>query len=46
MESASLVTVGDYPTSLDAASLQRVADLMFSFNVLGRTLDVAGMTGP
>jgi NitT/TauT family transport system substrate-binding protein len=46
METASLVTVGDYPTSLDAASLQRVADLMFSFNVLGRTLDVAGMTGP
>jgi NitT/TauT family transport system substrate-binding protein len=46
METASLVTIGAYPTSLDAASLQRVADLMFSFNVLGRTLDVAGMTGP
>jgi NitT/TauT family transport system substrate-binding protein len=46
METASLVTVGDYPTSLDAASLQRVADLMFSFGVLQRTFDVAGMTGP
>jgi NitT/TauT family transport system substrate-binding protein len=46
METASLVTVGAYPTSLDAASLQRVADLMFSFDVLGRTLNVAGMTGP
>jgi NitT/TauT family transport system substrate-binding protein len=46
METASLVTVGDYPTSLDAASLQRVADLMFSFGVLDRTLNVAGMTGP
>jgi NitT/TauT family transport system substrate-binding protein len=46
MDIASLVTVGAYPTSLDAASLQRVADLMFSFGVLGRTLSVAGMTGP
>ena len=46
METASLVTVGAYPTSLDAASLQRVSDLMFSFGVLGRTLSVAGMTGP
>jgi NitT/TauT family transport system substrate-binding protein len=46
MDIASLVTVGAYPTSLDAASLQRVADLMFSFGVLVRTLDVAGMTGP
>ena len=46
METASLVTVGAYPTSLDAASLQRVADLMFSFGVLVRTLNVAGMVGP
>jgi NitT/TauT family transport system substrate-binding protein len=46
METASLVTVGAYPTSLDAASLQRVADLMFSFGVLVRTLNVAGITGP
>ena len=46
METASLVTVGDYPTSLNAASLQRVAGLMFSFGVLGRTLNVASMVGP
>jgi NitT/TauT family transport system substrate-binding protein len=46
MRTASLVTVGAYPTSLDAASLQRVADLMFSFSVLNRTLNVAGITGP
>lgn len=46
METASLVTIGAYPTSLDAASLQRVADLMFNFNVLSRTLNVAGMVGP
>jgi len=46
METASLVTIGAYPTSLDAASLQRVAGLMFNFGVLVRTLDVAGMVGP
>jgi NitT/TauT family transport system substrate-binding protein len=46
METASLVTIGDYPTSLDAASLQRVAGLMFSFDVLGQTLNVASMVGP
>jgi NitT/TauT family transport system substrate-binding protein len=46
METASLVTIGDYPTSLNAASLQRVAGLMFSFGVLVRTLNVASMIGP
>jgi NitT/TauT family transport system substrate-binding protein len=46
METASLVTIGDYPTSLDAASLQRVAGLMFSFGVLDRTLNVASIVGP
>jgi NitT/TauT family transport system substrate-binding protein len=46
MQTASLVTIGDYPTSLNAASLQRVADLMFSFDVLRQTLNVAGMVGP
>jgi len=45
MQSASLVTIGAYPTSLDAASLQRVASLMFNFGVLTRTLDVTSMTG-
>lgn len=46
MQSASLVTIGAYPTSLHAASLQRVADLMFSFLMLGHTLNVAPMIIP
>jgi NitT/TauT family transport system substrate-binding protein len=46
METASLVTIGSYPTTLNAASLQRVADLMFTFGRLGRTLNVASMVGP
>jgi len=43
MQSASMVTTGTYPTSLNAGSLQRVADLMFSFEMLSRTLDVGTM---
>ena len=42
-QSASLVTIGSYPTSLDAAGLQRVADLMFNFGVLTATFDVTPM---
>jgi len=45
MQSASLVTIGAYPTTLDAASLQRVANLMFNFGVLNSIPDVASMTG-
>ncbi len=46
MQSASLVTIGAYPTTLDAASLQRVANLMFNSGVLVKNLlDVASMTG-
>jgi hypothetical protein len=41
MENASLVTIGAYPTSVSAANLQRVANLMFSAGVLVRTLAVA-----
>jgi NitT/TauT family transport system substrate-binding protein len=41
MQTASLVTLGSYPTSLNAASLQRVANLMFSFGVLDKALNVA-----
>jgi NitT/TauT family transport system substrate-binding protein len=44
-QSASLVTIGAYPTTLDAASLQRVANLMFNFGVLNNIPDVASMTG-
>jgi NitT/TauT family transport system substrate-binding protein len=43
MQSASLVTIGAYPTSLDAAGLQRVADLMFNFGVLTAAFQVAPM---
>jgi NitT/TauT family transport system substrate-binding protein len=43
MQSASLVTIGSYPTSLNAASLQRVADLMFNSEMLTHFLNVAGL---
>jgi NitT/TauT family transport system substrate-binding protein len=43
MQSATLVTIGTYPTSLNAASLQRVSDLMFSFLMIGGALNVAPM---
>lgn len=42
-QSAALVTIGTYPASLNAASLQRVADLMFRFEMLSRTLNVGAM---
>jgi NitT/TauT family transport system substrate-binding protein len=41
MQNASLVTIGVYPTSLAADSLQRVANLMFNFGVLSPALAVA-----
>jgi NitT/TauT family transport system substrate-binding protein len=41
MQSASLITIGSYPTSLDPAGLQRVADLMFNFGVIVTTYEVA-----
>ncbi len=43
MQSASLVSIGSYPTSLNAASLQRVADLMFTSEMLGHALSVSAM---
>jgi NitT/TauT family transport system substrate-binding protein len=44
MQTASLVTIGSYPTTLDAASLQRVADLMFKADMFlnGAALTVSG----
>jgi NitT/TauT family transport system substrate-binding protein len=41
MQNASLITIGSYPTSVSAANLQRVANLMFSAGVLVKTLAVA-----
>jgi len=42
-QTASLITVGAYPTSLKLASLQRVADLMSFYGALTRPLDVSQM---
>ena len=43
-QTAALVTLGSYPTVLDAPALQRVANLMFTFSVLTRqNLSVAPM---
>jgi NitT/TauT family transport system substrate-binding protein len=45
-QTASLITVGVYPTSLKVSSLQRVADLMSFYGALPRPLDVAHMVFP
>jgi NitT/TauT family transport system substrate-binding protein len=42
-ETASLITMGAYPTSLRVSSLQRVADLMSFYGSLPRPLDVSRM---
>jgi NitT/TauT family transport system substrate-binding protein len=42
-QTASLITVGAYPTSTKVASLQRVADLMSFYGALPHPLDVAQM---
>ena len=42
-QTASLITVGVYPTSLRVSSLQRVADLMSFYGSLPRPLDVSRM---
>jgi NitT/TauT family transport system substrate-binding protein len=42
-ETASLITVGVYPTSLRVSSLQRVADLMSFYGSLTRPLDISSM---
>jgi NitT/TauT family transport system substrate-binding protein len=42
-QTASLVTLGTYPTSLQAADVQRVANLMYNLSALPSTLTVSGM---
>jgi ABC-type nitrate/sulfonate/bicarbonate transport system substrate-binding protein len=42
-QTALLITVGVYPTSLKVTSLQRVADLMSFYGALPRPLDVSQM---
>jgi NitT/TauT family transport system substrate-binding protein len=45
-QTAALITVGVYPTSLRVTSLQRVADLMNFYGSLPRPLDVSSMVFP
>jgi NitT/TauT family transport system substrate-binding protein len=45
-ETADLITLGDYQTSLNTSSLERVADLLAEFGVIGKPLDVASMLAP
>jgi NitT/TauT family transport system substrate-binding protein len=45
-ETASLITVGQYPTALKVTSLQRVADLMSFYGALSQPLVVSHMLFP
>jgi NitT/TauT family transport system substrate-binding protein len=45
-ETASLITVGQYPTALKVTSLQRVADVMQFYGALTSPLDVSHMILP
>lgn len=45
-QTASLVTIGEYPTSLKASNLARIASLMFFFGTLRHQVDVASMIAP
>jgi len=45
-QTASLITVGQYPTALKVTSLQRVADLMSFYGALTRPLVVSRMLLP
>ncbi len=42
-QAAALVTLGSYPTTLSAANLQRVVNLLFSFGSLPKTFSVSSM---
>lgn len=42
-QTASLVTLGEFPTSLDATRLQRIPDLMLEFGVLTAPFDAKTM---
>jgi hypothetical protein len=42
-ETASLITMGQYPTALKVVSLQRVADLMSFYGALPQPLVVSHM---
>jgi NitT/TauT family transport system substrate-binding protein len=42
-QAAAMVTVGTYPTTLSAANLQRVVNLMFTFSALPQTFNVSSI---
>ena len=42
-QAAALVTLGSYPTTLSAANLQRVVNLLWSFGTLPNTFNVSSM---
>ncbi len=44
-QTAALVTIGKYPTTVDARRLQRVADAMRRFGILEERLDVRKLIG-
>ena len=45
-QTAAIMTLGDFPTTVDAAHLQRVPDLMQSFGQLKGHFDITAMTNP
>ena len=43
VQTADMVTLGVYPTSLNVSGVQQVADLMYSFGMTSQPLDAASM---
>src|SRR5579875_2055003 len=42
-QAAELITLGDYPTSLNVGSIARVASLMFNFEMLTPAINVSSL---
>ncbi len=45
-QTAAIMALGDFPTNVDAAHLQRVPDLMQSFGQLNTRFNITAMTNP
>ena len=45
-QTVAIMTLGDFPTDVDAAHLQRVPDLMQSFGQLSTRFNITAMTNP
>jgi hypothetical protein len=45
-QTAAMVTVGQYPASVNANSVQRVADLMYDFGMVSGPVSVSTMVLP